>query len=435
MSGEGPQAETGGCCGCASGDRRGVDGSDGRRSRPRGQLRAPRSAVPLVIASGLGSALLVALAMWGLMRPASEHTSAGDAVQRGPRARCRRSLSARPSPCHLMDGGSFFQSVAQMVRQQLATRLLDQAKPTPLPGTENGADPFFSPDGQWFGFAAGGKLKKMPVHGGPVVTVCDAPIFRGGVWTEDGAIVASLDARAGLSRIPAAGGAPQPSHDAGERRSHPSLAADAAGRPGCAIHRLKNHRVLRGGEPASGEHEHRTGHHRDEGRVFWTLHVRLSHLSSSGRALGRAVRPERGWRCKARLCPCWRMWRAIKTTEARQFDVSQTGTIVYRSGKTILRVADRVDGERRVRPTRCSRRPEPYFTPRVSPDGRHLALAWETGNGSDIYAYDMQRDTMSRLTFNARGNRNPVWTPDGTHLVYASDADKAIWWIQRRRCG
>jgi serine/threonine-protein kinase len=71
----------------------------------------------------------------------------------------------------------------------------------------------------------------------------------------------------------------------------------------------------------------------------------------------------------------------------------------------------------------------------VSPDGRHLALARETGNGSDIYAYDMQRDTTSRLTVNAHGNRNPVWTPDGTHLVYASDADKAIWWIRADGAG
>ena len=51
-------------------------------------------------------------------------------------------------------------------KQQLATRLLDQAKATLLPGTENAADPFFSPDGQWIGFFADGKMKKISVQGG-----------------------------------------------------------------------------------------------------------------------------------------------------------------------------------------------------------------------------------------------------------------------------
>jgi Tol biopolymer transport system component len=117
-----------------------------------------------------------------------------------------------------------------------------------------------------------------------------------------------------------------------------------------------------------------------------------------------------------------------------QFDVSQTGTIIYRSGKTSSEWPIMwMEATGRTHPLLS--KPGSYFTPRVSPDGRHLALAWKTGNGWDIYAYEMQRDTMSRLTFNARGNRNPVWTPDGTHLVYASDADKAIWWIRADGAG
>ena len=79
--------------------------------------------------------------------------------------------------------------------------------------------------------------------------------------------------------------------------------------------------------------------------------------------------------------------------------------------------------------------PGAYFTPRVSPDGRHLALAKEAGNGSDIYAYDVQRETMARLTVNGRGNRNPVWAPDGRHLVYTAEGDKAIWWIRADGAG
>ena len=53
----------------------------------------------------------------------------------------------------------------------LATRLLSEAKPVLLSGTEDGNDPFFSPDGQWIGFFAGGKMKKISVQGGAPVDV------------------------------------------------------------------------------------------------------------------------------------------------------------------------------------------------------------------------------------------------------------------------
>src|SRR5262249_15982331 len=75
---------------------------------------------------------------------------------------------------------------------QLATRLLSQATPTPLPGTENAADPFFSPDGQWIGFNADRKLKKISVLGGAAVVLCNAPVLPGGAWGEDGNIIAAL---------------------------------------------------------------------------------------------------------------------------------------------------------------------------------------------------------------------------------------------------
>ena len=47
----------------------------------------------------------------------------------------------------------------------------------------------------------------------------------------------------------------------------------------------------------------------------------------------------------------------------------------------------------------------------------------------------MQRDALSRLTFNGHGNRNPVWTPDGTHLVYCSITDHTIMWIRTDGAG
>ena len=61
-------------------------------------------------------------------------------------------------------------------------RRMDRQEPTPLAGTQGAFSPFFSPDGQWVGFFADGKLKKVSTHGGEPVVLCDAPMNRGGAW-------------------------------------------------------------------------------------------------------------------------------------------------------------------------------------------------------------------------------------------------------------
>jgi serine/threonine-protein kinase len=95
---------------------------------------------------------------------------------------------------------------------QLYLRRLDQLQPTALSGTDDALSPFFSPDGQWIAFFAGGKLKKVSVAGGAAVTLCDAPNGRGGWWAEDGTIIFSPDTSPGvrLWRVSSAGGKPEP---------------------------------------------------------------------------------------------------------------------------------------------------------------------------------------------------------------------------------
>ena len=95
-------------------------------------------------------------------------------------------------------------------KRRINLRLLDQLLAVALSGTENAHDPFFSPDGQWIGFFADGKLKKISVQGGGAVTLCDPPDDRGGSWGDDGTIVFTPDNRIALSRVSSAGGTPQP---------------------------------------------------------------------------------------------------------------------------------------------------------------------------------------------------------------------------------
>src|SRR6202162_444593 len=93
-------------------------------------------------------------------------------------------------------------------RRQICLRPLNAMEAHPLPGAENGWQPFWSPDGRYLGFFAGGKVKKIDLASGAVQTVCDAPDPRGGAWSRDGVILFSPIAASPLYAVSAEGGVP-----------------------------------------------------------------------------------------------------------------------------------------------------------------------------------------------------------------------------------
>jgi serine/threonine protein kinase len=112
--------------------------------------------------------------------------------------------------------------IAYLSRNHLFTRRLDQPSATELTITAGVTSPFFSPDGQWIGFVAAGKLRKISVEGGAEISVCDAGAsYTGADWGDDGNIIASLRVSGGLSRVPSTGGTPTPVTELeGEERTH-----------------------------------------------------------------------------------------------------------------------------------------------------------------------------------------------------------------------
>ncbi|HUI11276.1 MAG TPA: protein kinase [Bacteroidota bacterium] len=91
---------------------------------------------------------------------------------------------------------------------RLWVRSLSSLRCVPLPGTEEGSYPFWSPDSRFIGFFSGGKLRKVQASGGPVAVLCDAPAGRGGTWGSGGVIVFAPSPTEGLSSIAAGGGTP-----------------------------------------------------------------------------------------------------------------------------------------------------------------------------------------------------------------------------------
>jgi serine/threonine-protein kinase len=100
-----------------------------------------------------------------------------------------------------------------------------------------------------------------------------------------------------------------------------------------------------------------------------------------------------------------------------QLDFSQTGTLIYRSGGAggaLLTVAW-LDGAGKAQPLLA--RPGAYGRPSLSPDEQQLAVDVTEESGTDIWLYDLKRDTMTRLTFTGN-NQFPVWSPDGRYIVF-----------------
>jgi Tol biopolymer transport system component len=324
-------------------------------------------------------------------------------------------------------------------KQRLYVRLIDQLQATVLSGTENARDPFFSPDGQWIGFFADGKLKKISVAGGPAVMLCDAANDRGGSWGEDGTIVFEPDNLAPLSKVSAAGGTPQPlvtlDTQAGEATqrwpealtggkavlftSNSSGDYERADIVAYSMTSGQRRTVVHGGFYARYLP---SGHlvYMHEGTLF-AVPFDLEHLKVAGQPTpileGVVANPGDG---------------------GAQFSFSGAGNLVYVAGGSGNQNVSLYWMDRGGKFTPLREAPGGYFDPAFSPDGRRLALEINDGKRTDIWVYEWERDTLTRLTFGGEANQFPVWTPDGQRIVYSSQEKGGapnLWWMRADGAG
>jgi Tol biopolymer transport system component len=320
-------------------------------------------------------------------------------------------------------------------KRRIYVRSIDQLQATALSGTENAGDPFFSPDGQWIGFFADGKLKKISVQGGAAVTLCDAPNGRGGSWGEDGTIVFTPAVRVPLAKVSSAGGMPQPlttlDKQAGEiTQRWPQVLPDGK----AVLFTSTTHGTYYEDAEivvysmASGQRKtvQRDGFH---ARYLPSGHLVYMHEGTLFAVPFDLKRLE----VTGQPAP---MLEGVVTAPGNggaQFSFSETGNLVYLAGRSGGQNVSIywMDHDGKFTPLRET--PGEYRNLAFSPDGKRLALEIFDGKRRDIWLYEWERDTLTRLTFASEINRNPVWTPDGQRIVYSSQEKGgaiALWWIR-----
>jgi serine/threonine-protein kinase len=112
--------------------------------------------------------------------------------------------------------------------------------------------------------------------------------------------------------------------------------------------------------------------------------------------------------------------RSDVTRGSAQLAVSPTGSMAYVPGRNTFDVRPIVWMDRAGALTMLRANPSDWYNPEFSPDGQRIAIDIRAAGNTDIWVYDWARDALTRVTSERTNEEFPVWTPDGTRIVYRS---------------
>ena len=315
----------------------------------------------------------------------------------------------------------------------LYTREIDQLDATPIRGTEGAYGPFFSPDGEWIAFNDGrdNTLKRVSILGGPPLTICALDGFlRGASWGTNDTIVFATVGSGGLLQVPAVGGEPEvlTTVDSERETNHwwPELlpgndvvlfTAWSGTSEGSRIAALS----LETGEVADVVPGGSFARFSDAGHVVYGVGTTLRAVGfdrSEMTVIGNPVPVVED------------VDVYIDPTGSAQFGMARDGSLIYVSDDEVespLRTLVWVDRDGNEEALSA---PERFYNyPRVSPDGTRVTLDTRDAE-DDVWVWDLTRETLTRLTFNAEPDHSGVWTPDARRIVFSSERDGAenLYW-------
>lgn len=327
------------------------------------------------------------------------------------------------------DGKRIALSAASAGKLHLWLRPLDSLDATLLPGTDDAAYPFWSPDGRSLGFVARTTMKTIEVSGGPAQSLCSVGPFRGAAWGSSGIIVYAPHPLGVLFQIPAGGGP-----------SKPVTALD----------------------PARGEIAHEFPQFLPDGRHFLYFAVSSRQGESSIRvgsldsmdskflvsaeaSAAYAARPDgqRGFLLfvygGALLAQSFDP-RGLELTGERtllvpkilyrighaDFSVSASGILAYRAGSLANRQLAWFSRE--GKPLGNVGTPNDYYAWSLSPDEMRVAMMINnsSGAGASIWVMELATGASSRLSSGSGVAFTPVWSPDNDAVLFAMGTEQVM---------
>ncbi len=318
-------------------------------------------------------------------------------------------------------------------------RWLGGTDTAPLAGTEGAFSPFWSPDSRWIGFFANGKLLKIDANGGQPQILAEAstPLLHG-TWNSEGVILFAETAKP-IQRVSAAGGTPEPvfspdsAHEETQQRA-PWFLPDGkhflfdsnAKQSGIILGSLdgKTRRFLfpQRLSPASYVPNPAGG--------GWILYI---GGSDETQLMARPFDPAKGEFTAEAVAVADPLFRGPS------WSASANGLLAFRrlrQGETQLTWFNR-DGKQlgvagdsgipgSIRGTRGT-------FPRISPDQKTVVFARRSGDGNtDLWLFDIVRSATTRFTFGPGANGCPLWSPDGSHIIYFSERATGVSFLVER---
>jgi Tol biopolymer transport system component len=363
-----------------------------------------RLGLPWVAAAMAVAVLITGVAVWRL-KPTEPHQVMRfeNELPKGQQFSALNYPALAVSP----DGKQFVYSTAN----GLHLRSVDDLVGKLIAGTEGStSQPFFSPDGKWIGYLSVGdfKLKKINVHGGAPVALCDAYPY-GVSWGTDNTIIYG-QASGGIIRISGNGGTPESLVAAKSGvLQYPQILPDGNSvlctaiipQPRIVVHSLKSGacKELFAGIAARYVATGHIVYGLPNNNNLFAVPFDLDRLEVTGGAVPVV---------EGVISPL-------------HYAVSDSGTLVYipgTAGAVTLNRYTLVWVDRNGKEEPLSAVPNDYRTPRISPDGTKLALTVYAGDKPDVWVWDMVRETMTRLTFDGN-SLYPLWTHDGRRIAFA----------------
>jgi Tol biopolymer transport system component len=305
------------------------------------------------------------------------------------------------------DGRRLVFSASNESKSQLWVRPLDSVATRPLAGTDGASLPFWSPDSASLGFFADGKLKRIDIVGGAPQVLANAVNGRGGAWNRDGTIV-FVPGTGPLFKVPATGG---------------EAVAVTRLETGQLTHQFpqflpddRHFTYLAQGGPSQGIYA---------GSLDGTSSKRLASADFA------AVVSPSGFLLFLRQTTLFAQAFDFKRQElsGNPFPVAEqvagfsatAGMVAYRTGRAgVARQLTWQDRSGKSVGTIGASESAPLVDVELSPDGKRVAVTRAvTGNG-DVWLIDAAHGVPTRFTFDAAFAGRPVWSPDGSRVVFQS---------------